>query len=214
MADWVCAAAATGRPIIVGVEYAERNQAALDAYMASDGSKDARLALTDAPLWDPDWADGKSSFAMLALLEWLRTQHQAGVIGRVIAFEPDFIEDGADRERQMAKRLESFSSEDGALFIALTGSFHARKRLLDAETTPYPPMATLLPKARTVSFRIQGTGGRKWACTDLGCGEQDANQAGGEVRKLTILATPDGSYDGVYDLGVPMTPSPPVKQKR
>ena len=213
VADFVCAAAGSGRPLRIGLEYGARNQPALDAYMASDGGPGARSALLSASIWDPDWADGKSSQAMFALLEWLRVQHQAGIVTGVIAFDADVVSGGADREQQMAQRLQAMAPTKNGLFIVLTGSFHARTRLSDAETTPYPPMATLLPRAQTVSIRIQGFGGRKWACTEHGCGEQEADQSGATVRKLSLRATADGSYDGVYDLGVTVTPSPPVKQK-
>lgn len=213
-ADLVCAAIAAHRPVTVGVEFAFRNQSALDAYLASDGGPAARAALLAAPMWDPDRADGKSSRAMLLLLEWLRLQHRGGLVSNVVAFDPDMIRDGADREQQMARRLQATAPAGNGLFIALTGSYHAQIRLADAGTTPYPPMATLLPRAQTVSIRIQGSGGRNWSCTERGCGEQDANQTGGAERRLSLRATPDGSYDGEYDLGIPVTPSPPVKQKK
>jgi hypothetical protein len=213
-ADLVCAAAAAHRPVTVGVEFAFRNQPLLDDFMASDGGPAARAALLAAPMWDPDWADGKSSRAMLALLEWLRMQHRSGIVSRVIAFDPDMTRNGADREHQMAGRLQAMAPRGNGLFIALTGSYHARTRLSDAGTTPYPPMAMLLPREQIVSIRIQGSSGRNWSCTERGCGEQDADQTGGTVRRLSLRATPDGSYDGEYDLGMPVTPSPPVKQKR
>jgi hypothetical protein len=213
-ADLICAAAAAHRPVIVGVEFALRNQPALDAYMASDGGPAARGVLLAAPMWDPDWADGKSSQSMLALFEWLRVQHRRGSVSNVIAFDPDLIRNGADREQQMARRLQATAPSGNGLFIALTGGYHARTRLSHARTTPYPPMATLLPRAQTISIRIQGSGGRNWSCTEQGCGEHDAGQTGGSLRRLLRHATPDGGYDGEYDLGVPVTPSPPVKRKR
>lgn len=213
IADLVCAAAAANRPVTVGVEFAFRNQPSLDAFMASDGGTAARATFLTAPMWDPDWADGKSSEAMLALLEWLRVQHQRGLVSAVVAFESDAVRNGADREQQMARRLLAAAPDKNGIFLVLTGGYHARTRLSDAGTTPYPPMAMLLPRAHTLSIRIQGSGGRNWSCTKLGCGEQAANQTGGTVRRLNLRVTPDGSYDGEYDLGVSVTPSPPVKQK-
>ncbi|MBU0557124.1 MAG: hypothetical protein KKD64_09780 [Alphaproteobacteria bacterium] len=150
---------------------------------------------------------------MFALLEWLRVQRQRGIISGVLAFDADEIRNGVDREEQMARPLQATALEKRGLFIVLTGSYHARSRLADIETTRYPPMASLLPRARTFSVRIQGFGGRRRACTENGCGEQDANQTGSLQRKLSLCPPTDGSYDGVYDLGILVTPSPPVKQK-
>lgn len=211
MADFICAAVAAHRPVTVGVEFAFRNQSALDAYMESDGGLPAREALLTAPMWDPEWADGKSSQAMLALLEWLRVEHQRGVISNVVAFDPDMVRSGADREQQMAQRLKAMAPIGRGLFIVLTGSYHARIHLSAAGKTPFPPMAMLMPRAKTVSIRIQGSGGRNWSCTERGCGEQDAGQIGGPVHRLSLRPTTDGGYDGEYDLGIPVTPSPPVK---
>ena len=213
VADMVCAAAAANRPVTVGVEFRTRNQPALDAYMASDGGTTASAELLAAQMWDADWADGKSSLTMLVLFEWLRTQRRNGVVADVVAFDADMSRDGTDRERQMAQRLKAKAPSGMGIFIVLTGSFHARKRLSDAETTPFPPMATMLPRAQTVSLRVQGNGGRIWACTQRGCGEQDANRSGGTRRGLSLRKLENGSYDGAYDLGLPVTPSPPVKQK-
>lgn len=213
VADMVCAAAEANRPVTIGVEFAFSNQPALDDFIESDGGPSAQAALLSAPVWDPEWADGKSSQAMLLLLDWLRKQHKRGIVTKVIAFDPDMSKDGADREQQMAGRLKQAAPSGRGILVALTGSYHARIRLLDEETTPYPPMATLLPRSQTVSIRLTGSGGRSWSCTDKGCGEQEAYQDGAAIRQLSLHRTPDGSYDAQYDLGVPVTPSPPAGQK-
>lgn len=210
-ADFVCAATAADRPVIFGVEFASANQPALDAYMTSNGGPTARASLLAAPMWDPDWADGKSSRAMLALLDWLRVQYQRGAVRAVIAFDVNSARGGADRERQMAERLKAKAPGANGIFIALTGSFHARIRLSDSATTPYPPMGALLPREYTISIRIQGNGGRKWSCTEGGCGENDAEQTGHNTQRPLLRAATDNSYDFEYDLGIKVTSSKPVK---
>jgi len=212
LVDMVCAAREANRPVTVGVEFGFANQTAIDAFLISDGGPDAVARLLDAPAWRPDWADGRSSQAMLRLLDWLRDQHQSGSVTKIIAFDPDTVRDGADREAQMARRLRQPSLGKNGIFIVLTGSYHARTRLTDSKTTPYRPMAMLLPRARTVSIRIDATGGRSWSCTEHGCGENDVPQIGHPVRRLSIRPTPDKSYDGIFHIGTPVTPSPPVKQ--
>src|SRR5688572_2526340 len=65
-ADIACSLTAGGRPLLVGVEHGPANQAALDAYLASDGRAGAWAALLLAPAWDE--AGGRGSLAMLELI--------------------------------------------------------------------------------------------------------------------------------------------------
>jgi hypothetical protein len=212
--DIICAAASAHRPVTVGIEFDFRNQPSLDEFMESDGGATSFAALLSAPAWDPEWADGKSSRAMLRLLDWLRKQHKRGAVAKLIAFDPDMAKDGTDREQQMARRLKQAAPSGRGILIALTGGYHARKRVLDEDTTPYPPMGSMLPRRQTVSIRMVGFGGRSWSCTENGCGEQEAYQNGAAQRQLSLRRTPDGSYDGQYDLGVRVTPSPPAGTKK
>lgn len=209
-ADLICAAIARRRPVTVALEYARRNQPAIDAYFASDGGTPARNALLTAPLWDPDWADGKSSQAMLRLIEWLRIRHRAGEVARVVAFDVDAAKRGGDRDRQMAERLTAAATSPAGIVIALTGSFHARRHDDAQDPAHYTPAAGLLPPASTFAIVIRGDGGRHWGCRQDGCGVQPVEPTRRSRRQLRL--TPgQANYDAVLDLGVPVTPSPPAK---
>jgi len=209
-ADLICAAIAARRPVTVALEYARRHQPAIDAYLASDGGDHAREALLAAPLWDPDWADGKSSQAMLRLIEWLRIRHQAGEVARIVAFDVDIAKRGGDRDRQMAKRLSAAAASPAGIVIALTGSFHARRHDDAQDLAHYTPAAGLLAPASTFAIVIRGNGGRHWGCRQDGCGVQPVESTGKSRRRLRLTpGQPD--YDAVLDLGVPVTPSPPAK---
>jgi hypothetical protein len=209
-ADLICAAITHRRPVTVALEYARRNQRAIDAYLASDGGDRARDALLAAPLWDPDWADGKSSQAMLRLIEWLRIRHRAGQVAQVVAFDVDAAKRGGDRDRQMAERLATVAASPAGIVIALTGSFHARRHDDAQDPAHYTPAAGLLPPTSTFAIVIRGNGGRHWGCRQDGCGPQPVEPTGKSRRRLRLTpGQPD--YDAVLDLGVPVTPSPPAK---
>jgi hypothetical protein len=181
-----------------------------DTYMTSDGGPAAREALLAAPLWDRDWADGKSSRAMLDLIEWLRTRHRQGRLAGVIAFDADASSSVEDRERQMADRLLAVDPGRQGIVIVLTGSFHASK-IITANRTPAPPAGALLPPDRTFSVLVQGNGGESWSCRANGCGVHDSAKQSPTTRRLRVGKTPDGRYDGILELGKPTTAAFPVK---
>ena len=209
-ADLVSAAIARKRPIVVALEYAAKNQPSIDAYLRSNGGKPAQKAFLTAPMWDRQWADGKSSKAMFRLVEWLRTQHAAGRVSRVVAFDADMSEGGGDRERQMAASIQAIKLSTSGLVIVLTGTFHARKTRDDTRAQ-YQPMGALLPPSSTVSLRITANGGSSWNCWKDGCGIHLITRESDESRKLIELKpTTDGSYDGTINLGSSTTPSPPA----
>jgi hypothetical protein len=82
-ADFVCAAAQQG-PVLVGLELAEEEQPALDVFLASDGSPQARAALLARPHWQSQ--DGRASRAKLALVERLHALRAAGLPVGALAF--------------------------------------------------------------------------------------------------------------------------------
>jgi len=77
VADAACAISRT-RPVVVALEIHTRAQADIDAYLASDGGEAARNLLLDGPAWAIRTADGRSSQAMLDLIETLRVLRQEG----------------------------------------------------------------------------------------------------------------------------------------
>ncbi len=85
--DIVCDLAKT-RPIIVAFEWSERSKADIDAYMQSDGGDAARKQLMNSRIWSRDFADGRSSVAMLNLLSELRNLRQRGANLKIVAVQP------------------------------------------------------------------------------------------------------------------------------
>src|SRR5271156_2189012 len=64
--------AAARREVTVVLEYPERYRRDLDRYLASSGDEAARKAFLATDFWTK-WRDGRSSKAMFALVEKLRT---------------------------------------------------------------------------------------------------------------------------------------------
>src|ERR1019366_6675280 len=83
--DLVCAAASGKRPIVVGVERSAREQKAIDAFMAPENHEVAVNALLAERGWNA--FDGRSSRAMLMLLETLRALKLKEQVSDVVAFD-------------------------------------------------------------------------------------------------------------------------------
>jgi hypothetical protein len=213
--DLVCSARITQRPIIVGVEL--RDQDAIDVVMGSGGSGTHEAAIHDL-LSRREWrsSDGRTSRAMLMLLEELRALKLQGIVAGVVAFSQAQEGDSdAEREERMASALLSAAKRNpNALVIALTGNVHACKKTLP-EIGPYPLMASFLPSAETVSLFVTDWGGEAWTCDGTGCGPHRFGSAGALNRGITLSqsASPLPGFDGVLSTGLKATASSPAIQK-
>jgi hypothetical protein len=195
--DLVCSAHELKRPIMVGIELKE--QLAVDGFMASRNHDLAASILLSKREWNH--SDGRTSQAMLALLEDLRALGLRGVVSGVVAFSATRQgETAAKGEERMASALLAAARRyPKALVIVLTGNVHACKRML-AEVGPYPLMASFLPSAGTVSLFVTDRGGAAWNCQGDGCGPHSLSSSGGFQREIKLspgaqLRTTSGDPD-------------------
>lgn len=197
--DLICSSETSRRPIVVGLERPSREQKTIDAFMASH---DHEAAIRDL-VSEKDWNifDGRSSRAMLTLLESLRVLALKGLVSEVVAFDDRHSdESSAQRESRMAAALMTAAGRHiNALVIALTGNLHASKKPI-ARFGSYPFMAMLLPQTETISLLISDKGGEAWTQTSEGCGPHKLNPSGGENRGV-FLSEVRGGYDGVLSTG-------------
>jgi hypothetical protein len=211
--DLICAAVASGKIVRVAIEHRADSQATLDTFLASKGRRAARSRLLKSPAWDRAWADGKSSLAMLSFIDAVRKLHHRGKVEGIVAFDP-YISMGSDnRNREMAVVLRSARRDNGEIMIVLTGRFHARKIPEVSDSKTYLTMVPFLPKANTVSLDAVGSGsGTGWFCAREGCGTNAIPGKHTGPRRVVMRASEDGAYDGVIDLGIPTSASPPANR--
>jgi hypothetical protein len=208
-ADLVCEASRTGRPVVVGLERNEVEQPALDAYFASDGSAADRAALLSDYSWQ-NGRDGRSSVAVVELIEFLRRLKQNGSISRVVAFQPNMLGGQADREIAMADRLKNASPSEATLVIALVGGIHAMQTRQTFGSDSFVPAAGHLPQESTFSIDVRGNGGAAWNCMPQ-CGPHHLESRSATTpRGLVAEAGSDRPFDGILHLGSGTTASPPA----
>jgi hypothetical protein len=208
-ADLVCLASKTGRPVVVGLERNETEQPVLDTYLASTGSEGDRAALLSHPSWQ-NGRDGRSSRAMVDLIEVLRRLKQKGAISRVTAFQPAIRGAQADREAAMADRLTKASSSEATLVIALVGNLHAMKTKQTFVSNSFVPAAGYLPPASTFSIDLRGNGGGAWNCSPECQAHYSLPRSPATPRGLVTVTGSGQPFDGVFHLGRATTASPPA----
>lgn len=215
--DALCAAVATGRPVILGIEFAPDNQAHLDAYIVSDGGAAARAALLQAPAWREE--GGRATSAVLGLVERARRFARTGRAVTAVAFDriptPTL---SAEREAGLAAGLANAQMRvPGSLVVALTGLGHADKEGWISQTPPFLAAGGLLPAAHTVSLAFARPGGRYWGCHAAdgdgtrGCTAYDMPAREAVVpRGIRLDPSLRGGFDGVYSVGTAYTASAPA----
>ncbi len=210
-ADLAACAAAAGRPVVFAIEQPWTNQPAIDTYLRSNGDAAAHALLLRAPMWRRDAADGRSSVAMLDLIERLRLLARSRPL-RIVAFDTPVFEkyEPGLRDRLMGTDLRRVVPTPGGLVIVYVGSAHAAKGTVPAGPKPYRAAADYLPADRTVSLLMLGNGGQAWNCQER-CGVHASGNERDRKRGVDMLRAPDGSYDGLLELGMRTTASPPAR---
>ncbi|QIK78570.1 hypothetical protein G7077_06340 [Sphingomonas piscis] len=214
--DIVCHAATSKRPVVVAVERPEGEQAAIDAYMESDGGPKAIAALTASEMWhDKQMQDGRGSQAYLQMLDELRRLHHRGVVERVVAFQPwrPALE-MAKYEETMAQILQSASSDPNQMVLAFVGNCHAARLPLCRDK----PAAAYLPSSERLTINVDGSGGTVWNCIvlegKLKCGSRGLGTAKPpHAPRIELMEDPKAHYDAVLLLGGPLSASPPAVAK-
>jgi hypothetical protein len=164
----LAAAMAEAGPLTVALEIPRDEQPRLDAFLDSAGGEADRAALLAGDFWTRSYQDGRSSAAMLALLERLRQLRLKHVL-TVRAFD---VESGADldapaRERAMAARLAEWlaGADPEVRMLVLTGNLHSRV----SGAAPWDPghvfMGTLLAEHAPLGIEMLPLSGSAWTCT-------------------------------------------------
>lgn len=218
-ADMVCAAS-TDRPVTVGVEFEDSVQPELDRWMASDGGPTARREFLTHITWTRRFQDGRSSLAMLDMLERLRTLKAEGRDLAVVAFVGGYRWESELGQKYyelaMAQGLSLMAqARPDALNMVLVGRFHASK----ASDGDIRPAVAHLPNADVVSLSMIEQGGQAWFCPNEDappgqppesvCRASPIKGTDDGARGVILDGLDDDGFDGYLAIG-PTTASPPA----
>lgn len=214
-----CHAARAGLPVHLGLEIPHTEQAAIDQYLAGAGTDAAREALLAGAHWQGDMQDGRSSVAMLGLIEQMRRLRARGMEVAVFAFDVEAAGEipWNERDAKMAERILARATvHPRALVLTLTGNLHNRK----APGLPWDdslvPMGVHVAAghARVTSLDVRYAAGDAWNCQQDGCGAHalKGKPEYREPRIDTSEAVRKPEVDGVFVVG-PVSASPPAARR-
>jgi hypothetical protein len=220
----VCQTAAErrGGTVLVGVEIASSGQSAIDAFLAGAGGAAATRALLAQQFWQRDYQDGRSSEAMLHLLDDLRRYRNAGLKVVVRALDPELYDSPGDRDAGMSATLiAAIAAVRPAKTLVMVGNVHSRTLHgypWDAKAA-YLPLGALL-RARyddLIALDVAAQGGFAWTCAsaapaDCGAHPMRAREATGPVPRIALdpAAAARTGYSGTLFLGQ-VTASAPAR---
>jgi hypothetical protein len=221
VASLVCNLLSSGRPVLLALEYPSGEEHFIDAFLHARGER-PQAALLSSPFWRRPMQDGRTSRAMLDLLDWARQQVAEGAQVRVVAFDslPKSPLSGAagfdERDAAMAARLrEELARLSPHEFpLIFTGNVHARKTkglpFLNAppDAEQAEPLGYRLRDLSFVHVNAAYRGGSAWTCTET-CGVRWFGKPGRAVSPVSIRPSRDPAYDLEYFVG-PFTASPPA----
>lgn len=211
-AQLVCDAASRG-PVTVALELPTTMQANLDAFLVAPDEASAVATLESGFFTPSERADGRTSVAMLEMLQSVRRLKAAGRDVTFHAFLPGFRRpQGFDQnyhEIDMASSLAAAAqARPEARVLVLVGNIHASKTRIDR--IDLLPAAAHLPRGETVTLNVAQQGGQTWSCLAEGCGAHDSlPRYDAEARGVIMGAVSEGAWDGVLAVG-PVTASPPA----
>jgi hypothetical protein len=207
----VVCAAGRGHPVVVALERLPEEDRQTQAFLAVPDKDEATSVLLSGPQWRSRLQDGRSSAAMLALMQRLREYKAAGLVADVVLID-DWSRGGDDkRDAAMADIVKaSLAKHPGARILVYSGNAHGKKG------GPPQHAAGHLPEDDVYSVNIQIENGTSWS-VERGVGPALGfpHRPTGIVRVadsgLPSVAT--GGYDAIAFLGVPVTASRPVLEE-
>ena len=194
--------------VVVGLEIPSEDQPLIDSYLASRGAKSDQESLTSSSFWQ-NGTDGRSSVAMLKLIEDDRALGNEGVPVTLVAFD-DQPSSGLDRDAAIAKGIRRIrAAHPEAKVVALMGNLHAMSEPMQLDGRELTPSGSLLEDLRPTSVLIAYPAGTTWACMPI-CEVQT-------LEAVQVAEGPSGFRTGVAIRGythtyvlASITASPPA----
>ncbi len=223
IAEVICTAAKKRIPITLGLEIPSDEQASIDRFLDSRGGRAAEARLIEGAFWRGQLLDGRSSVAMLHLIDEVRALRASGYKARIVAYDSKPGTASQERDRVMAQNLAAVAGrERGNLLIVLSGNVHNRLTRGVAWNNEYEPMGYLLTKSisslRIVSLDVSHEGGEAWGCRSPSRNSDQVicapysyrPQVGATAWSVKLTAAPGAPFSGTYGVGR-ITASLPAK---
>lgn len=195
----ICALVSSRRAVLLGLEIPSEEQTRIDTFLQSSGSTAQVQALLAGPHWRTARPDGRSSQAMLRLLELVRTlKQQPDSKVRVIAFDTWNLE--PLRDAVMAKNLAAARTKvRDESTVVLTGNLHALRSRGSRFDADFESMAYVMRRSQPVTINVTPLTGTAWFCGP-DCGVQTLSQkrAAPSSKGLQLETSLTSDYSGHF----------------
>ncbi|MCP3101346.1 hypothetical protein LZ198_20950 [Myxococcus sp. K15C18031901] len=207
----VCQLAETSLPVVLGLSLPQSEQERVDRYLASPGAPTDQDALLEGRFWHRPYQDGRSSRAILDLIDRVRAMRLAGLPVSLVAYDTNLAR-GSERDEQLAqvwKKRRSAHPDEVQLILA--GNAHTRTTTGTEWDRDFTPMAHHLKGSDLVVLELSYAQGTRWGCDlnragQLTCGVIGATPFGraaalpGQTPYITWFETPsaEGSHGLLY----------------
>ncbi|NOK22241.1 hypothetical protein, partial [Corallococcus carmarthensis] len=161
----VCQAAQTGLAVVLGLSLPDTEQARVNAYLASPGAPADQDALLEGRFWTRTYQDGRSSRAVLDLIDRMRALRTAGLRVTVVAYDTDVI-NGSERDAAQARVwTKRRAAKPDEVQVVLAGNTHTRMEKGTQWDPAFTPMAHLMKEDRSlVVLDMSYAQGTRWGC--------------------------------------------------
>ena len=209
VARHVCGLAAAGHNVVLGLEIPNEEQPRLDKFMSSSGTPSDRADLITAAFWQRTNQDGRSSTAMVELIDQARALKQSGAGVRLIAIDKPTGKGSSDAAMADAIRV-GISPDRNSRFVVLMGNYHAGKAPGSPSDPSSKSAALLLSDLSPTTVLVASRSGSAWLCMET-CGIKLHNStwAGERAPGFHSNDSPLPGYDGTYLLES-ISASPPA----
>jgi len=201
-------------PVNVFLELQAGATTAVQVFIESDGSEQARQAFLATDIWNPRYADGRNSQAMFDLVDGLRRMRRAGAPIRVFGTQPDYPTLAPQFYSELSRANDwarlALVHPDGVNLI-LVGAAHAALR--DNDDLGFLPAAAHLRPADVLAIGPVEEGGAQWTLnlSDTGQPIVGISPLPGRpsTRGVVLLESNASGWDATYAFGEPARPSAP-----
>lgn len=161
--------AAQSSHVVLGLEFPKEDCIYITDYLrTTDLPLDITIA-SKGKFWHRKNQDGRSSSAMLKLINDVKASRDSGMRVDLECFDSYTLEPGASSDESMARSIKRILADDrytDAKFLFLTGNYHGR---YSPESSP-PSMASLLRQSHPFTLLIRSIKpGTSWNCVDQIC---------------------------------------------
>ncbi len=162
-----CQLASEGRSVVLGLAMPREEQPRLQAYLESQGTRADQDTLLAGEFWRQAPRDGRSSRALLVLIERVRRWKAAGMKLALVAYDAKDAKGNAREEAVAQLLIERRRAASDAVLLVLGGNYHVSTEGGSAPWSPsFNPFGYRLMKEGVAvkSLDTAFARGTRWTC--------------------------------------------------